>query len=180
MNTSKCHYQQIKLLIFSILLSIRCAFNTYFKLIRLFDVVHIFSINQNVVTLPRRNPSSFLRFLALNLLQRLLVPSTSRYSSQISSVSRVWCAGSSGFRSERESPDTKPLSGRDNDVGFEFNCWNQRATFAVEDNCEWKTDWVRNFQWILSFSTSTATEVNNRCNARFVSFVEFDFCPQGM
>lgn len=41
MNTSQCYYQQIKLLIFSILLSIRCAFDAYFKLIRLFNVAHI-------------------------------------------------------------------------------------------------------------------------------------------
>lgn len=88
--------------------------------------------NQKVVTFPKRNPNNFRRFLMLNLLHKLAVPSTNRYSSQMSSVSRrCW---SSVCRSERESPETKPLSGRDNELGIEFNCWNQRATLAVDDN----------------------------------------------
>lgn len=89
--------------------------------------------HQKVVIFPNFNPNSFRRFFALNLLHKLLVPSTSRYSSQMSSVVSLFA--SSWFRSDRESPDTKPLSGRDRDCGLAFNCWNHLATLAVEESC---------------------------------------------
>lgn len=100
---------------------------------------------QKVVTFPNFILRSFLRFLTFNLLHKLLVPSIKRYSSHKSmfwwcwSLARlsVMSASDFWFFSERESPDTKPLSGLES-VWFwlvHWSWWNHLATLAVDESC---------------------------------------------
>lgn len=115
--------------------------------------INLIAYFQNVVTLPNRNPINFFRFFALSLAHKLAVPSTSKYSSQ-NSCSLALSASSAFTFSDRESPDTNPLSGRDK-VMFVWlklcNWANHRATFAVEDNCKGYVEETRlnNSQWKL-------------------------------
>lgn len=128
--------------------------------------------------MPSFKPNSFFLFLTLNLLHKLAVPSTSKYSSAYSVILLLlqlalsifsgltevsWSTTSTSdffrFFSERDSDaETKPLSGRDSGTGgFHCNWLNQRATLAVEVSCKKMScvsfdgilaDFVNAFLWI--------------------------------